>query len=901
MNPIKHCSLILITLLFGCGGSDSDTSAKASIKPVTRPTFDDIMERYNSDTSPYSFSTETIGLVLQANYQGLTYLSSQLNSTQNTLPSSIMCDSGQLEKSTTKDDELGIEQTTYAYDNCRLGPVTYNGQKTVVTRSWFNNDTATPKNFSLIFQDFSVTNTRTPDESYSLHGSINHTNALQCDHLVEVNIGRFTTGEVPSKVMNYRAQSDSCHNQLPSYNVDGAIYIANLGKVTLKSAEDISIGINDGIEGLLALQGEKHTTYIRQSTLSGQKVNHVSLDINNDGNDDKEWYLPFSYLSATEKLDLSDADGDGIWASWEIKHGLNPAINDSEEDSDNDGFSNYLEFLLNTNPNQYNTDLPVDMQFGQRSDHYYFDQAYQYSDKKIDLIFSTNVPKAAARLLGNVDITIASPWIEASYSLIPSCQIEDMGTPPISIEYIVCNDVDISSIAEEPVSIGTINVTLIDRNNIDLMATISSKQLGTIQRDFPAINVKPIDFDTWLTTPPSLGAVGSKTQQTLHISQSAQTWYEGDYNQQSPEKVKLTGQLPAGTSAEITGFINAADFDCSHTSNSFECRLPLESRTLEVTVNLNDIAQRVVVPIQSEIELTDNRSIAHQESNLLIVRGLATLELNQAINATEDVHYQLPAGDYVGSLTFDTPRVLDGVKGTHLWLDSDENKNLSDSLASSAELTLKNMNIHLIGHAHLSLATGNLQHTHLQSWKNTGPLLTSSQDLKLTGNYIRLIHPTMNNYPFKFQANLNASNNLVTSDDPSLRRPIQLPFNLTSQIHYYTNNTFDGVCYRSQTNTHYLNNLFLGLDSAYNCPVNSYHDLFQHNLFSFTDSKATWPSSNLFTKAPVVIADGRYQLIIDSPAIDAGGDVNGIEESDRLKAPRISGAQIDIGAHEYQH
>ncbi len=160
MNPIKHCSLILITLLFGCGGSDSDTSAKATIKPVTSPTFDDIMERYNSNSSPYSFSTKTIGLVLQANYQGLTYLSSQPTSTHNALPSSILCDSGQFEKSTTKDDELGIEQTTYAYDNCRLGSTIYNGQKTVVTRSWLNNDTATPKNFSHIYQDFSVTNTR---------------------------------------------------------------------------------------------------------------------------------------------------------------------------------------------------------------------------------------------------------------------------------------------------------------------------------------------------------------------------------------------------------------------------------------------------------------------------------------------------------------------------------------------------------------------------------------------------------------------------------------------------------------------------------------------------------------------------------------------------------------------
>lgn len=45
-----------------------------------------------------------------------------------------------------------------------------------------------------------------------------------------------------------------------------------------------------------------------------------------------------------------DADMDGLPDAWESRLGLNPSINDAEDDPDNDGFTNLDEYLCNTDP-----------------------------------------------------------------------------------------------------------------------------------------------------------------------------------------------------------------------------------------------------------------------------------------------------------------------------------------------------------------------------------------------------------------------------------------------------------------------------------------------------------------------------------------------------------------------
>ncbi len=55
---------------------------------------------------------------------------------------------------------------------------------------------------------------------------------------------------------------------------------------------------------------------------------------------------------------LHDTDGDTIPDEWEIQNGLNPLVNDTTLDPDNDGLTNIQEYTFNTNP--YNNDTDSD-------------------------------------------------------------------------------------------------------------------------------------------------------------------------------------------------------------------------------------------------------------------------------------------------------------------------------------------------------------------------------------------------------------------------------------------------------------------------------------------------------------------------------------------------------------
>jgi hypothetical protein len=50
-------------------------------------------------------------------------------------------------------------------------------------------------------------------------------------------------------------------------------------------------------------------------------------------------------------FDEQDPDGDNMPSTWEIAHGLNPAVHDAGLDADADGVANGLEFSFGTNPN----------------------------------------------------------------------------------------------------------------------------------------------------------------------------------------------------------------------------------------------------------------------------------------------------------------------------------------------------------------------------------------------------------------------------------------------------------------------------------------------------------------------------------------------------------------------
>jgi hypothetical protein len=66
------------------------------------------------------------------------------------------------------------------------------------------------------------------------------------------------------------------------------------------------------------------------------------LDSDSDG-------LP-DWIEAMGVIDGGDFDFDNMPNSWEYNNGLDPTIDDADSDIDNDGFSNYQEYLDDTNP-----------------------------------------------------------------------------------------------------------------------------------------------------------------------------------------------------------------------------------------------------------------------------------------------------------------------------------------------------------------------------------------------------------------------------------------------------------------------------------------------------------------------------------------------------------------------
>lgn len=59
------------------------------------------------------------------------------------------------------------------------------------------------------------------------------------------------------------------------------------------------------------------------------------------------------------ETNATDSDNDGMPDSWELQYGLNPTLNDAQDDLDNDGFSNLDEFLQETDPSLANTSFDL--------------------------------------------------------------------------------------------------------------------------------------------------------------------------------------------------------------------------------------------------------------------------------------------------------------------------------------------------------------------------------------------------------------------------------------------------------------------------------------------------------------------------------------------------------------
>ncbi len=86
-------------------------------------------------------------------------------------------------------------------------------------------------------------------------------------------------------------------------------------------------------------------------------TNPTLIDTDSDGISDGEEDSNNNGLKDTGETDPtdSDTDNDGMVDGWEVEYGLNPLVDDADEDADGDGFSNLKEYQRETDPNDYNS------------------------------------------------------------------------------------------------------------------------------------------------------------------------------------------------------------------------------------------------------------------------------------------------------------------------------------------------------------------------------------------------------------------------------------------------------------------------------------------------------------------------------------------------------------------
>ena len=116
-------------------------------------------------------------------------------------------------------------------------------------------------------------------------------------------------------------------------------------KSLLVNGEHISIPANIAVNNL----GEIAFISTSEGVSTIYKLIPVNRDYDEDGLSDYE-----EYQLGTD-LDNPDTDGDGLLDSVEWENGLNPLVDDADEDLDGDGFTNQQEIEMGDNPTAFNT------------------------------------------------------------------------------------------------------------------------------------------------------------------------------------------------------------------------------------------------------------------------------------------------------------------------------------------------------------------------------------------------------------------------------------------------------------------------------------------------------------------------------------------------------------------
>jgi hypothetical protein len=100
--------------------------------------------------------------------------------------------------------------------------------------------------------------------------------------------------------------------------------------------------------GVMTFTGENNSS-ITLTVLSGRHV-MLLLDLDGDTINDETRYLLWEELAVNAGTDLTDTDSDGMHDSWETTYGLDPSVDDANDNPDGDGLTNLQEYQQGYDP-----------------------------------------------------------------------------------------------------------------------------------------------------------------------------------------------------------------------------------------------------------------------------------------------------------------------------------------------------------------------------------------------------------------------------------------------------------------------------------------------------------------------------------------------------------------------
>lgn len=264
-------------------------------------------------------------------------------------------------KGTAYVDDVTFDMTgtlAFNYVNCVNAGVTYNGSGNFII-NWmnlFSPDIDATMSFALM-------TIRSVDFSGGISGEIRlqvslvnntETNILTMNYIAKDN----NTGKMykfEGLVMTMIIDDIFNANSSGSMTFSGSparVYDSEYGYVVVATTSallysDVNlIYPDDG--GVMTFTGENISS-ITLTVLSGRHV-MLQLDLDGDTIIDETRYLLWGELAVNAGTDLTDTDADGMHDSWETTYGLNPNVDDANDNLDGDGLTNLQEYQQGYDP-----------------------------------------------------------------------------------------------------------------------------------------------------------------------------------------------------------------------------------------------------------------------------------------------------------------------------------------------------------------------------------------------------------------------------------------------------------------------------------------------------------------------------------------------------------------------